>query len=61
MSVEAKFRTPPFTLLSIGSRIGRVVTFGKKSCYLLLASLKFVTFVRTLTVGDVEARVVLSQ
>ena len=46
MSDEAKFWTQQFTFLSIGSRVGRVATFSKKSCYLLLASLKFVTFVR---------------
>ena len=27
---EEKFRTQPFIFLSIGSRVGRVVTFGKK-------------------------------
>ena len=30
MSDEAKFRIQPFTLLSIGIRVGRVVTFDKK-------------------------------
>ena len=29
ISDEAKFRTQPFTLLSVGSRVGRVVTIGK--------------------------------
>ena len=30
ISDEAKFQTQPFTFLSIGTRVGRVVTFGKK-------------------------------
>ena len=30
ISDEAKFRTQPFSFLSIDSRVGRVVTFGKK-------------------------------
>ena len=50
MSDEAKSRTYfsiMFTFLSIGSKVARVVTFGK-NCFLLLASLKFVTFVTTL-------------
>ena len=42
-SDEVKFRTQPFTLLSMGSRVRRI-----ENCYLLLASLKFVTFVTTL-------------
>ena len=34
ISDVAKFQTQLFTVLSIGYKVGRVVTFGKKNCYL---------------------------